>query len=214
MCWAPCPMCSPQALSSHLLSPSAPSFTPAHLKPPSIPLPHPSSSASGAPSPSGAPSSLVGSPPDPLTRHLLPHALFSYEELRWQHLASRSSQKRRATSSPSPPSSAAPPPFIVGCVVNERSPPPAPSRGRERGSRSWDYRHRFAESLWLPLALSVQWGAGGWGLRVPCFGPMGWWVWALCSPSPCCFLLLLRCTGVFKMLFRCSSGSSAACEHV
>ena len=25
---------------------------------------------------------------------------------------------------------------------------------------------------------------------------------------------LLRCTGVFKLLFRCSSGSSAACDHV
>ena len=142
----PAPCAPPQALSSHLLSPSAPSFTPAHLKPPSIPLPHPSSSASGAPSPSGAPSSLVGSPPDPLTRHLLPHALFSYEELRWQHMSSRSSQQRRATSPPPPPPpSAAPPPFVVGCVRND--PPPAPTRGRERGPRSWDFRRRFAESL-------------------------------------------------------------------
>ena len=143
----PAPCAPPKAPPPSFLSPSAPSFTPSHLQPPSLPLPHPSPSFSGAPSLSGAPSSALGSSPDSLTRHLLPHALFSYEELRWQHMSSRSPQKRRATSSPSPPSSTAPPPFIVGCVVNERPPPPAPTRGRERGPRSWDYRSRFVGSL-------------------------------------------------------------------
>ena len=161
----PAPCAPPKAHPPSLLSPSAPPFTPSNLQPPqpsSLPLPHPSPPLSGAPSLSSgkatflvpnptkkcASSSAHGSSPDPLTSRLLPHALFSYEELRWQHMSSRSSQQRRATSPPPlPPPSAAPPPFVVGCVRNERPPPPAPTRGRERGPRSWDFRRRFAESL-------------------------------------------------------------------
>ena len=127
----PAPCAPPKAHPPSLLSPSAPPFTPSNLQPSSLPLPHPSPPLSGAPSLSSgkatflvpnptkkcASSSAHGSSPDPLTSRLLPHALFSYEELRWQHMSSRSSQQRRATSPPpSPPPSAAPPPLIRGRV--------------------------------------------------------------------------------------------------
>ena len=85
------------------------------------------------------------------TRLLLPHAAPSCEEPRGLSRKadpSRSSQKRRApSSSPDPPPP--PAPFIVQCVVNERPALPSsrPSRGRERESKSWDYKQGYFASV-------------------------------------------------------------------
>ena len=43
---------------------------------------------------------------------------------------------------------------------------------------------------------------------------MGWWVWALCSSSPCCSYFRSASTLRFNLLVRCMFGSSAACGRV
>ena len=172
----PAPSAPPKGSSSSL-SHSAPAFTPATHGPPSAtappppPLPPPAPPLSlPAPPPSEAPP--LSPAPDP-ERLLLPHALLSYEEQRWQHyvLSPRSSQKRRASSPPpDPPPSPAPlgpppssaPPFILSCVVHERPPPPPPrpSRERERARPSWDYRSGFMEGLARSRSRGGQGGVG------------------------------------------------------
>ena len=147
----PAPCAPPQDSPPSMLSPSAPSFTPSTL----------GSSASALPPPPPAPPLSLPlqlppecSPPSAApapTRLLLPHAAPSCEEPRGLSRKadpSRSSQKRRApSSSPDPPPP--PAPFIVQCVVNERPAPSSsrPSRGRERESRSWDYKQGYFASV-------------------------------------------------------------------
>ena len=173
-CTGPPAPSAPTKGSSSSLCHSAPVFTPAIHGPPSATAPSPPPSVAPLPLPAPPPSQAPPPPSDSdLVRHLLPHALLSYEELRWQHhvLSPRSSQKRRASSPPpDPPPSPAPPgpppssapPFILSCVVHERPPPPPPrpSRERERARPSWDYRSGFMEGLARSRSRGGQGGVG------------------------------------------------------
>ena len=169
----PAPSAPPKGSSSSL-SHSALVFTPSTHEPIFATAPSPPPSAAPLFLPAPPPSQAPPLPSDSdLVRHLLPHALLSYEELRWQHhvLSPRSSQKRRASSPPpDPPPSPAPPgpppssapPFILSCVVHERPPPPPPrpSRERERARPSWDYRSGFMEGLARSRSRGGQGGVG------------------------------------------------------